>query len=255
MDRPHTLLQRLGAGLLGRTGERVRSTDWWMVFVEIAIVVLGILIAFQLDRWGDRRQARRDEQQLMAQIAEEARQGSRELNRFGDQHGVSAAHLRQLAAAVERPALSTPYPTLGDGCDILRLPAVRRQSGGAIAQGAGPRIELLRDSKLRALLRRAESDRQFAERQLDFFRATFLNYGERIEPHMLWTFEDGAEDGVRCTVDIAGLRADSDAVALLPKVARDQLKFAEYRYQERDDLNEIVKRVSCLQSGRCSPDL
>lgn len=252
MDRPHTLLQRISAGLLGRTGDRIRSTDWWMVLVEIAIVVLGILIAFQLDRWGDRRQARRDEQQLMAQIADEARLGSRVLKFFGDQHRSSAAHLRELAAAAQ--GRGRRYPASGDGCDILRLPAVQRQSSGAIAQGVGPRIELLRDSRLRGLLRAAESQRQFADVQLEYFRANFLKYGDRVEPHMQWMFA-GPGANTTCTVDISGLAADPAAAALLPKIARDQMRFADYRDEERQYLDQIVDRIACLQARRCQPDL
>lgn len=248
MDQPRGLLHRLSGALLGRA----RGTDWWMVAVEIAIVVFGILIAFQLDRWGDRRQQRRDEAQLMDQMAEEARIGSKALDFFAAQHRQSAAHVRELATALRDPAVAARYPRQGDGCDLLRLPAVQRQSAGAIAQGAGPRIELIRDLKLRELLRAAESQRQFNDSQLGFFRANFLNYGERLEPHMRWTFtREGAD--VNCAVDIAGLAADPAAVALLPKVARDQWRFAGYRDEERRYLDGIVTRVACLRAGTCRP--
>ena len=254
MDRPHTMVQRISGALLGRTAERVRTTDWWMVFVEIAIVVLGILIAFQLDRWGDRRQARRDEQLLMRQIAEEARSTGHVLRLFAGQHRDSAANARLLSESTSNPAAARRYPARGDGCDLLRLPAVQRQGSGAIAQGAGPRIELLRDTQLRSLLRMAEAQRQFAERKLDFFRPAFLLYGEQVEPHMQWRFT-GRGTQLACAVDIRGIAADPAAAALLPKIARDQLRFAGYREDEKGFLDATLRRIACLQSGRCRPDL
>ena len=226
-----------------------------MVFVEIAIVVLGILIAFQLDRYGDWRQARRDEQQLMGQIAEEATDGARALRFFGDQHRESAVNFRLLTDAVHDPGAARRYAERGEaGCNLLRLPAVQRQSAGAIAQAVGPRIELIRDSRLRELLRSAESDRQFAERQLEFFRANFLIYGETIEPHMDWSFT-GKDEETHCTVDLHTLASDTKAIALLPKLARDHLRFASYRDGEQRDLEMVVKRIQCLQSRQCKPDL
>ena len=51
--------------------ERVRVHDWFGVVVEFAVVVLGILIAFQVTEWNGERQERAREKQYLARIAAE----------------------------------------------------------------------------------------------------------------------------------------------------------------------------------------
>lgn len=246
--RPFSVLNRLSRAILARGREKVQETDWWAVMVEVAIVVLGILIAFQLDAWGDRRAQQRAEQQLWQRLAEETRTDIAALDNVIGEHLESAANYQLLAGAVSDERAHADYHRRGSiGCNLLRLPAVQRQSSGAIGQAAGARLDLITDPGLRRLLRLADARRIFSDRQLDFFRATFLGYGDRIEPHMHWMFND--QGSVSCTVDIDRLRADQEAIALLPKLYRDQRRFARYRALEAQSLRAIERRVQQLQGG------
>lgn len=250
MTRAITSLQRLSRALLARGGDRARSTDWWMVFVEIAVVVLGILIAFQVNDWGNSRDDRAAERALLTRIEAEARADAVQLARIEGQHRDSAANYLLLGRAIADPARRGAYRRLGPaGCNLLRLPAVRRQSAGAIGQAVGARTDLISDPPLRRLLRRAEAMRDFNESQLDYFRANFLAYGERIEPHMDWRF--AGDEGISCTIDFDTLVADPTAIALLPKAYRDQRRFADYREVEAIGMRAIADRVACLRRGGC----
>ncbi|QIK95132.1 hypothetical protein G7076_00295 [Sphingomonas sp. HDW15A] len=243
MDARHySPLHRLSRAILARGSEKLRGTDWWAVFVEIAIVVLGILIAFQLDSWGERREQRRAERLLWQRLAEETRNDIAVLDNVLGQHLESAENYRLLADAVANPGRQVDFDGRGRAtCNLLRLPAVQRQSSGAIGQAAGSRLELISDPELRKLLRQADANRIFSDRQLDFFRANFLRYGDNIEPHMLWRFIDNGRTA--CRVNVDALRADSKAVALLPKLYRDQRQFARYRAYEVQSLRAVEKRV------------
>ena len=244
-ERRYSVLHRLSRAILARGSARVRGTDWWAVFIEIAIVVLGILIAFQLDAWGDRRAQKGAERVLWQRLAEETRADIRVLDNVIADHLESAENYRLLADAVANPARQPDYQRRGrSGCNLLRLPAVQRQSSGAIGQAAGARLELVSDSRLRGLLRDADANRVFSDRQLDFFRAAFLRYGERIEPHMKWRFTNDGR--TVCRVDIDSLRADPAAVALLPKLHRDHRQFARYRSAEAHSLRAVEQRVQQL---------
>ena len=250
-ERRYSPLHRLSRTILSRGSAKVRGTDWWAVFIEIAIVVLGILIAFQVDAWGDRRADRQAERVLWQRLAEEARADAGALGAIRQQHIDSAINHELLARAVRDPALEAGYHRRGtSGCNLLRMPAVRRQSSGAVGQAAGARLDLVRDSELRRLLRIAEAQRGFTDRQLEFFRAAFLKYGEVVEPYLI--FEFGPKGQVPCHVDIAGLRQHPVAVGLLPKLARDHRRFAEYRGQEQAALRNVAERVACLSANRCA---
>lgn len=248
-SRPYSPLQRLSHAL-GGAGRRIRGTDWWAALIELAIVVFGILIAFQLDAWGERRAQERAERTLWQRLAEEAQSDARALRAIERQHLDSASNYALLAEAVRDPRREADYRQRGSaGCNLLRMPAVRRQSAGALGQAAGARLDLISDPELRRRLRMAEAQRAFSDRQLDYFRGAFMQYGEVIDPYTLFAFAPNGQ--VSCRVDIAALRGDRRAVALLPKLYRDHRRFAEYRRQEITSLERVSQRIACLASGRC----
>ena len=41
--------------ILTRIGQAVRSHDWFTALIEVALLVIGIFLGFQLDRWNDER--------------------------------------------------------------------------------------------------------------------------------------------------------------------------------------------------------
>lgn len=252
MGRPITTLQRLGSAL-SRGRAKARNTDWWAVFIELAVVVVGILIAFELTNWGERRQRAENERELLQRIEEEARGDYAVLKQAHDEHLRSVANYHLLIRAVADPRAHNAYHQRGDAeCNLLRLPAVQRQSADTGALSAGERLELINDRQLRQLLRRADSYRTFSDSQLTYFRQIFQRYGELIEPHMPWNI--GPNGTYQCGVKIDSLRRDQAAVALLPKLARDQSQFSRYRGYEMNATKRVIDRVTCLRSGACQPE-
>ncbi|WP_300396729.1 DUF6090 family protein [Henriciella sp.] len=55
--------------LLRRVSKHVKDQNWAAVILDFAIVVVGILIAFQITSWSEARQDRRDEQRYLSELA------------------------------------------------------------------------------------------------------------------------------------------------------------------------------------------
>ena len=251
MARPTTALQRIATALSHGKG-KLRATDWWAVLVELTVVVVGILIAFELSNWGERRQRAFEERQLLQRIDEEARGDYAVLEFIRNEHLASVANYRLLARAVTDPVAHRQYHRRGDAqCNLLRLPAVQRHSAAAGGLAAGDRAEQISDERLRMLLRKADAQRVFSDSQLVYFRESFQRYAAVIEPHMPWQMGSGGANTFHCGVNIDTLRTDPTAVMLLPKLARDQAQFARYRQLELDATKAVLERVSCLRSGTC----
>jgi hypothetical protein len=249
MVRPITSLHRLSQALLARTGTRVRTTDWWAVVVEIAVVVLGIIIAFELNEWDQRRQARQEAHQVLNHLSEETAADIAAISTILNAHKQSADNYRLLISAIGDPGAAEAYRRRGEtGCNLLRLPAVRYHSPGGLE--AGERADLIEDGTLRHLIRRADAERAFNDRQLDYFRDSFHRYGPVLEKYMRWRpIGDGEFD---CRVDIAALAADPAAVALLPRAGREQLQFARYRQRELASTQDVSRRAHCLRERECA---
>ena len=71
-SQPATRTQR--PFLFGRLADTVRRQDWFTVLVEVAIVVLGVVIGFQVTAWGQARADRVKEQVYLNQLATDLRE-------------------------------------------------------------------------------------------------------------------------------------------------------------------------------------
>jgi len=54
--------------IIKRLAQALRNQDWFAVFVEILVVIVGLMLAFQLDRWWEQRGDRAQEAQYVARL-------------------------------------------------------------------------------------------------------------------------------------------------------------------------------------------
>jgi hypothetical protein len=239
-----------GATPVQRLARAVRATDWWAVMVELAVVVLGILIAFELTEWDQRRQDRAQELLALQHIEEEAAGDLAALERIRNQHQESVGNFVRLIAAARSGGAE--YNRAGaDNCNLLRVPAVRRPSAGAGGLAGADRLALISDHRLRDLLRSAEAERVFAESQIMYFRDAFGRYAEQLDAYTQYALR---LDGNSCRMDVEGIRRSPVLVGLLPMIGRDQQRLTEYRDREVQATRSVRERVRCLRTNSCRPD-
>lgn len=248
MARPITLLARLSQAAGTRAIGRLRSTDWWAVLVEIVVVVLGIVIAFELNDWDRRRQARNEEEAILRHLDEETNADLAAIGAIAREHRQSTDNYFLLVAAQNDLAAQRAYRERGAaGCNLLRMPAVRYHSPSGLE--ANDRAEIINDGELRHLIRRANAERAFNDRQLEYFRDAFNRYALVLEPHMEWRLTRSR--AMICVVDVDGLLSDRAALHVLPKAARDQQRFGQYRERELEAVKAVARRTDCLRR-RCA---
>ncbi len=66
--------------MMARLAHAVRQQDWFVVALEVAIVVLGVVIGFQVTAWGQARADRAREATYLVQLAEDARETIRRID-------------------------------------------------------------------------------------------------------------------------------------------------------------------------------
>jgi hypothetical protein len=62
------------ASPLARIAQRLRAHDWTAAAIEVAIVVLGIFLGFQVTQWNEERQAQAREETLLINVARNLRE-------------------------------------------------------------------------------------------------------------------------------------------------------------------------------------
>ena len=138
--------------MLARLATAVRRQDWFTVLVEIAIVVLGVVIGFQVNDWGQRRSDRAKEQTYLRQLASDLRETERTMLRYDSLVQLptqAEANLRRAFYLTERPprdSLFAWYARLG------AFSAVRPILGTAEALVATGDLGLIRNDSLRAAI-------------------------------------------------------------------------------------------------------
>jgi hypothetical protein len=85
---------------LARIAQRIRTHDWFGAAIEVAIVVLGIFLGFQVTQWNEARQNRAREVSLMLNVARDLREDVKDMDetiRVAESRMASLDHLLRLA--------------------------------------------------------------------------------------------------------------------------------------------------------------
>jgi hypothetical protein len=242
-----TRFRMAATGVWSRTGARARKADWAAIAGELLIVVLGILIAFQLDRWAEHWSRNQERRLFVQRVGEESGANAEALGSLADQFDATTAQVLRIsrAAAAPIPPARVPY-----GCGILHLPAARLQTA-TLDEAADTRaLGLLPDDELRRLIHAAAARNRFTDRQLDYFRDAFQRFGDRLDRYMLWRIAADGET-VSCEVPLDRLARDEEAVSLLTRVYRDRRRFSQILRDQLASQVELRDRARCLDEGRC----
>jgi hypothetical protein len=246
-----TRFRMAAAGIWSRTAARARKTDWLAVAGELTIVVVGILIAFQLDRWAEHWRQSNERRLYLERLAEESRGNARALAERQHEFTENTAQVLGLARAIADPARRARIAARpGYGCGALQLPGSRLQTAALEEAGDAGALELLTDPRLRQLLHAAAATDRFAALQLDYFRDSFQRFGERLDRYTLWRL-DTANGRFSCSVAIDALARDTEASSLLGRIYRDRVRYAEIRAEQIAAHRALAARAHCLFDGRC----
>ena len=95
--------------ILGRLTQAVREQNWFAVALELAIVVLGVVIGFQVTSWGQSRADRAQEQVYLRQLAADLHETRRLVERADSIHTANGSD-RAAANAIQMYYLPQPPP-------------------------------------------------------------------------------------------------------------------------------------------------
>jgi hypothetical protein len=215
---------------LSRQRTALRERDWLGISIELIVVTVGVLLAFQIDQWAqDRRQAR-DEQQFLDRMWRETAAAIEETAWIMTMYGRFRQEAIEGYRALEDPALLARLigkPNIG--CRGAVMPGLGYNTTSFQELSASGRLNLISDPELRASLRAvvaAQADAE-ANRQnsVDFALEGF----RMMEPHLVRGLD--ANDDRTCRVDWPGLASDPIGRQAMARAARlHSLMWNKYAY-------------------------
>lgn len=117
---------------LARIAQRIRAHDWFAAAIEVAIVVLGIFLGFQVTQWNEERQSRAREVSLMLNVASNLREDVKEMEesiRTASSRMASLDYLLRLAGDWNPPK---QFPSSRFTIKVEQVPPFDPRSGYTI---------------------------------------------------------------------------------------------------------------------------
>lgn len=228
---------------LQRASALVGDRDWFGIGIEIAVVTLGVLLAFQIDQWGqDRRQAR-EERQFLERMWRESAAGIREND------WVIRVHARNRRVAFEGLKRTNDDSALAqfaaspDSCFGASFPGLGYNDTSYEELSASGRLNFVSDPAVRAALREVAAAQADAVTQLDYSRSQGIPVSEVLDEFLILGFDD---DGNRtCRVNWAALVKDPKARNAAVRSARLHSLMWQKRAYARDVLARAHNAIAC----------
>lgn len=229
---------------LQRTADLVRERDWFGIAIELAVVTLGVLLAFQIDQWGqDRRQAR-DERQFLERMYRETSDAIRENDWAVGVHArIRRTAIEGLRLAHDTAALARFAATPESCFSGASFPGLGFNDTSYEELTASGRLNIVSDPVLRAELRQVAASQAEAVTQLNYSRAQGIAITDVLDRYAILGFD---QDGNRtCRTDWPALVKDRTARNAVVRNARNQVLVWQKRAYTRDMLAIAHNHVAC----------
>jgi hypothetical protein len=237
-------LERLKIALVQR--------DWMGILIEIGVVTLGVLLAFQVDQWGALWQRKEEERQFLERIYRENGQSIRELKEIVPTHERSA---RELGAALRsrdnQVELQRYASTPGFGCGAAT------QSSSGFSDSAyqemleSGRLAVVGDLALRDQLRSLAASHAASVRERDFATQLVQVLLPDLNEYYRLALRSGPE--LHCQMDWPALVRDDRAVNAIALGYRVQQILARSRGKALQVAEQTQRKLACaLKKADCS---
>lgn len=238
-------------GRLGRAIDLLRERDWVGIGIELAVVTLGILLAFQIDQWGQDRRQGREERQFLERMWRETGQGIRENDWAVGFHARSRrGAVEGLTHSSDKAALARMAVTLGAGCGLTSFPGLGFNDTSYEELSASGRLNIVSDPDLRAMLREVAAAQADSVTQLNYSRSLGIPIFQLLQPYLILGLDQNG--GGTCRVDWPALVKDSNARNAVARAASLHVLMWQKRAYARDILAKAHNQVACkLRKADC----
>lgn len=235
-----------------RVATRWRERDWIGIAIELVVVTVGVLLAFQIDQWAqDRRQAS-DERQFLDRMWRETAAAIEETEWVMTLHGRFRREFIEGFNALDDPtALVRLASTLNVGCRAGVMPGLGFNDTSFQELSASGRLNLISNPEIRSFLRDVVAAQADAEAQRNNAFALSLEAQRTLEPFYRLGLD--RSENRTCRLDWPRLADDPLARNALVRAARLHTLLWNKRAYSRDVLLKAHNAIACsLEKPDCS---
>ena len=229
---------------LTRLGHALRQRDWLGIGIEFIVVTLGVLLAFQVDQWGDQRKQAQEERLFLERLYLEYHRGIAELNDGDSDSRTIREQIRQAMAARGSPTQLAAWSHRGVfACSLGRFRRANFNDTGFEELIASGRLNLISDAALRSEVRDLAAAQATSSRQVETARDVTREDLPYLNNYYQLDLEPGGRE--HCVIDWAELVKDQTAINAVVRAYRLHGSVMEGRQKVRTRTEALIARLAC----------
>ncbi len=244
--------------LLRRITQHVKDQNWFAVFVDFLIVVVGVFIGIQVANWNEERADRVLEAQFLKRLYEDSER-SNEL--AGTLLGRHSSRFGALASGVEKLEADKPQPLTDEECIAIAgsalhsnaLPSLPSVEELRATNGLG----LIQDAEVLSLLSNISQTKNLIDESVAkrgrYIIDPVVNYSKYIK--LTHYYDDNEEVRAKATCDHVGMRTDQEFINVITvnldyqdlmtrRILSVETAFSKLRERLKQLVNPNIKRDS-----------
>jgi hypothetical protein len=234
----------------GRRGRSLRTAlaqrDWLGIAIELVVVTLGVLLAFQINQWADRQKQARDEHEFLERLYSENQKAIDELTGVIGSHRKSMGEIGAAIRAKDNPAQIAEFaknPRFG--CLGAVLPSVSFSDTESEEILASGKLSIVSDPQLRSSLRDLVAMQAFGAAQLEYARQSVAQISTALDAHERYDIPADPKQRPPCNMDWNGLLRDQSAINAAVKLYRFQQVMLGVRSRELARSEDVERKLAC----------
>jgi hypothetical protein len=221
-----------------------RERDWIGIAIELAVVTLGVLLAFQIDQWGqDQRQARQEHQFLERMWGDTATAIRENDWVIGIHARIRQSFTRAFNARNDPQRLAQMTATEGFGCGAESMIGLGFNDTSYQELSASGDLNIIGDPELRSALRDVAAAQADAVAQLEYSRQISIPLRSVLAPYEVVDLDRAGNR--TCRIDWPALLQDPLARAAIARASQNHLLMWWKRAYTRDVLAKAHNRIAC----------
>lgn len=242
--------------ILQRIGNAVKKQDWFVVAIEILIVIFGVFMGLQVDDWNNERKERIQEREILVRLFTEAENAVAHISRLVENRAHRNEQLENMVAFVSDPAR---YPMdEGEATSALtrmtHYPAMKPPRTVLDELTASGQMQLIRSQEIRNALGLYVATLSWHDGQLEQFRATSGLVFDASLPYLEARYTPDGPSIREITVDWQALRADTSFMYILLSSMRNHYTFQRYREGALEDAKTMCEILAHAIGRECEPE-
>lgn len=230
---------------LRRLRDALKARDWLGIGIELAVVTVGILLAFEIEQWGERRARAAEERQFLERLYREYQRGVEELNFvIARNHNKVMSDFQKAFAARGDPARLGQYAgTDNFGCDAGYLRTTAFSDTAFQELVSSGRLSIVSDPALRTRIRDLTTEQASLKDRAAAGSEAAQNQRAFLDPY--YRYELLPDGSTRCFVDWQALFANPRAVTAAVLIYRMHELVGNGRVNLRRMTEDVRAELGC----------